>query len=195
MHKILYPAPCALYPPGMWFLFLLLLLPLPLHAAEPPAFALVVDVKRVLDESQAALAAQKKIEEQRSAFQDEISVQEKRIRDAEQELGGLRGKLDVKQYAERENQLRQQFRDVEKYVQDRRQALERATNTSMGKVKDVTISIVQDIARKRGAQMVLVKQQVLWSENQMEITDEVLRRLNQQLPEVAVDLGPAAPKK
>jgi Skp family chaperone for outer membrane proteins len=159
---------------------------------------LVVDVKHILDESKAAIGAQKKIEVQRSAFQDEISMQEKHIREAEQDLLQQRGKLDEKAYAEKETQLRQKFRDVEKYVQERRQALEKATTFSMGKVHDVMIEIVADIAKKRGAQAVLAKQgnnAVLWAAEGSDITTEVSNRLNAQLPDVPVNIDLSSPKK
>lgn len=174
------------------FLFMLVVGAVPLMAGEPQAPVLMVDVKRVLDESRAAVGAQKKIEIQRRAFQEEISIQEKRIREAEQELVQARGKLDAKQYAEKENQLRQGFRDVEKYVQERRQMLEKATTSSMGRVRDALLDIVKDMALKRGAQAVLVKQQVLWAKDGLDVTDEVLITLNQKLPEVAVEMATSA---
>lgn len=169
------------------------------NAATVPRFSiLVVDIKRVLDDSKAAIGAQKKIEAQRSAFQDEISSQEKHIREAEQELLQQRGKLDEKAYAEKETQLRQKFRDVEKYVQERRATLEKATSQSLGKVRDVMQEIVADIAKKRGAQAVLAKQgnqAVLWSIEGNDITQEVSSRLNTQLPELAVNIDVPDVKK
>jgi outer membrane protein len=156
---------------------------------------LVVDIKRVLDESKASIGAQKKIEAQRSSFQDEITAQEKHIRQAEQELLQQRGKLDEKAYNDKEVQLRQKFRDVEKYVQERRQTLEKATSQSMGKVHDVMQDIVADIAKKRGAQAVLAKQgniAVLWSIEGNDITSEVSALLNTQLPDIAVNIDSPA---
>lgn len=160
---------------------------------------LIVDVKRVLDDSKAAISAQKKIEMQRSSFQDEITKQEQQIREAEQELAQARGKMDEKAYADKEAQLRQKFRDVEKYVQERRQTLEKATGQTLGKVHDVMLEIVADIAKKRGAQAVLAKQgsnvAVLWSAEGSDITGEVSTRLNTQLPEIAVNIDVPATKK
>ncbi len=173
--------------------------PAPPGAPATPRFPiLIVDVKHVLDDSKAAISAQKKIEVQRSAFQDEISSQEKKIREAEQELVQQRGKLDEKAYAEKETQLRQKFRDVEKYVQERRATLEKATSQSLGKVHDVMQGIVSDIAKKRGAQLVLAKQgnqAVLWTIDGNDITAEVSARLNAQLPDIAVNIDVPDAKK
>lgn len=162
-------------------------------AAGPPAtLILVVDVKRVLDESRASVNVQKRIESRRSAFQSEIAEKEKSIRSEEEQLLQMRGKTEDADYAARENQLRQKFRDVERYVQERRQLLEQATTASMGRVRAALLGIVTDIAKKRGAHTVLVKQQVIWSEETLDITSEVLARLNAELPDVAVLIEPAA---
>lgn len=189
------------------FLFVFFLLPLLAAAAPPSAIApapnlapapiLVVDVKRILDESTASVNVQKKIEAQRAAFQTEIAAKEKQIRDAEQDLLASRGKLSQQAYTDRENQLRQKFREVEQYVQDRRRLLEQATTFSMGKVRSVLLGIVTDIARKRNAQAVLIKQQVLWAENSLDVTNLVLEKLNAALPDLPVNIEapkePAAP--
>jgi outer membrane protein len=184
-------------------------LPLMASAATPPAVTpvvetgktiLIVDVKRILDESKASVNVQKKIEAQRADFQTEIAAKEKLIRQAEQELVSSRGKLDAAAYSEKENQLRAKFREVEQYVQERRRLLEQATTLSMGKVRSVLLGIVTEMARSRNAQAVLIRQQVLWSEASLDITDEVLQRLNKDLPDVPVNIDtpkdPAAvPKK
>ena len=186
----------------------LLFLALPLQAADgaaraqapvaPPAVTapiLVVDMKRLLDESKASVSVQKQIESRRSAFQSEIADKEKNIREDEQALLQSRSKTTEADYAEKENQLRQKFRDVEKYVQERRQLLEQATTASMGRVRSALLGIVTDIAKKRGAHAVLVKQQVMWSESALDITDQVLERLNKELPDVPVAIEPEKPAK
>ncbi len=156
---------------------------------------LVVDMKRVLDESRAAVSVQKKIEARRSEFQKEIADKENEIRNDEQELLQSRGKMEAKAYAEKENQMRQKFRDVERYVQERRRVLEQATNDSMGRVRSVLQTIVTDIANKRSAHAVLSKQQVLWSQGSLDITDQVLERLNAELPDTDVTIEKAKEEK
>ncbi len=162
--------------------------PAPEHAP-----VLIVDVKRILDESRASVGAQRKIEAQRSAFQSEIAAREQEIRKAEQELLAARGRLKPDAYAEKENQLRKKFREVEQYVQERRRLLEQATALAMGKVRAVLVGIVADVARRRGAQAVLVRQQMLWSEGSLDITNQVLERLNAELPELPLRIGNPPP--
>lgn len=173
-----------------FLVLLMLLLPLTAFAQDKapasPAPVLVVDMKRVLDESKAAESVQRKIEVRRSEFQKEIAGKEDEIRGEEQELLQSRGKMEAKTYSEKEDQLRQKFRDVETYVVERRRVLEQATTDSMGHVRSVLQTILTDIAKKKGAKVVLNKQLVLWSEPALDVTDDVLANLNKQLPDMDV---------
>ena len=155
-------------------------------AAFPAPVIAIIDVQRILEESLAAQSVQKQLEAQRAKFQTEISGEETGLRQNEQELAKSRDSVTPDIYAEKEQQLRQRFLKVERRVQIRRKALDQAFTDSMSTVKKSLLDIVSVIAKERGANMVLIKQQALWSDAKMDITDEVLARLNKSLPQVQV---------
>ena len=166
-------------------------------AAETPAEAralagnvLVVDVQRILDESLAAKSVQKQIESQRSKFQTDISKEENDLRQAETDLSKAHDKLNADIYAEREQQLRQRFLTVERHVQARRKVLDQAFSDSMNRVRGGLLDIVTDVAHQHGANLVLNKQQIVWTDKAQDVTDEVLSRLNSKLPQVPVQMAP-----
>jgi outer membrane protein len=164
--------------------------PLAASAAEKiqPMVALLVDVQRVLDESQAAKGAQKQMDAQRARFQSETEKEENQLRQAEQDLGKSHDHLTAAAYADREQQLRQRFMAVERHVEARRKLLDQSFTDAMNVVRDALLTIVQSVARERGANLVLVKQQVLWADKPLDVTEEVLARLNKALPQAAVKL-------
>jgi Skp family chaperone for outer membrane proteins len=98
--------------------------------------------------------------------------------------------LNADVYAEREQQLRQRFLDVERRVQARRKVLDQGFTDSMNEVRANLLAVVQDVARERGADLVLTKQGALWVDKNFDVTDEVLDRLNKKLPQVTVKLTP-----
>lgn len=153
---------------------------------HPPASAVVVDVQRVLDEAEAAKGVQKQLAQQRARFQTETEKEENQLRQAEQDLTKAHDHLSANAYTEREQQLRQHFVAVERHVDVRRRLLDRTFTDAMNAVRDKLLSIVQEVAHEHGANLVLVKQQVLWSEKDMDVTDEILSRLNKALPQVQV---------
>lgn len=150
----------------------------------------VIDVQRVLQESAAAKSVQKQIEDQRVKFQAEIAKEEAELRQTEQELSKARGTVKPDVYADREQKLRQRFLVVERHVQSRRKALDQGFTDSLNVVRKKILDIVNDMATSRGLSLIVVKQQALWNDKKMEITDEVLERVNKELKDVPVTIAP-----
>jgi len=160
----------------------------PKNSLVRPVIA-IVDVQRILEESLAAKSVQKQLETQRSKFQTEIEKEENDLRQSEQELSKSHDQLPTNVYAEREQQLRQRFLSVERHVQARRKVLDQAFTDSMNTVRSNLSEIVEAVAHQHGANIVIVKQQALWADKSLDVTDEVLGRLNKRLPQVTVTMG------
>lgn len=156
---------------------------------------MVIDVQRILQESLAAKSVQAQLESHRAKFQNDISREEKELRKAEQDLAGARETLKPDLFAEREQLLRQRFLTVERHVQAKRKALDQAFTDSMNTVRNNLLTVVEKAARERSANLVLVKQQALWVDKTLDVTDEVLTRLNKALPQVAVTVPPEEVEK
>jgi len=177
-------------------IFFLLLIPGVTRGEAPapagkaaPAIIAVIDMQKIQEESLAAKSVQQQLEAQRAKFQSEISGEEGDLRQAEKDLVKMRDTVAPDVYAEKEQQLRQRFASVERHVQSRRKALDQAFTDSMNEVRDKLLEIVSVVAKARGSNLVLVKQQALWSDKNMDITGEVLARLNKDLPRVQVKVA------
>ena len=186
----------TIYHAGSTTLVVLLLLPLMVWSAkaevknqlDKPVVA-IVDVQRILQESLAAKSVQKQLENQRSKFQTEIESEENGLRQSEQELSKAHEQIPADVYADREQQLRQRFLAVERHVQARRKVLDQAFTDSMNTVRSNLLEIVDTVAHEHGANLVIVKQQALWVEKNLDVTDEILSRLNKKLPQVSVKMS------
>jgi Skp family chaperone for outer membrane proteins len=154
----------------------------------PAPIIAIVDVQRILQESMAAKSVQKQLEAQRSKFQNEIEGEENDLRQAEQDLAKQRDKLAAQAYADEEQKLRQRFSTVENHVQTRRKVLDQSFTDSMNTVRKALLDVVDKVAHEHGANLVIVKQQALWTDQPLDITDEVLSRLDQKLPKVIVTM-------
>ena len=162
-------------------------------AKLPAPIIAIVDVQRILQESMAAKSVQKQLEAQRAKFQNEIEGEENGLRTAEQDLAGQRDKLAATAYSDQEQKLRQRFSTVENHVSARRKVLDQAFTDSMNTVRDALLGVVDKVAHEHGANIVIVKQQALWTDQPLDITDEVLRRLDQTLPQVNVAMPAETP--
>ncbi len=164
-------------------------------AKMPAPVIAVVDVQRILQESSASKSAQKQLEAQRSKFQTEIGKEENSLRQAEQELANQRGQLTAQAYSEKEQQLRQRFSTVENHVQTRRKVLDQSYTDAMAAVKNALLDVVSGVSHEQGVNLVIVKQQALWTDQPLDITDEVLKRLDQKMPKIDVAPPPEKPEK
>jgi outer membrane protein len=154
-----------------------------------PVIALI-DLQRILQESLAAQSVQKQLASRRAKFQAEIEGEENELRQSEQDLGKLRGQLASETYNDREQHLRQRFLTVERHVQARRKVLDQTFSDSMNDVRASLLEIVGEVAHAHDANLVLIKQQALWGDQPLDVTDEVLSRLNRKLPSVTVKTAP-----
>jgi Skp family chaperone for outer membrane proteins len=155
----------------------------------PVPITAVIDVQRILQETLAAKSVQQQLEMHRAKFQSEIAREEELLRKAEQDLTQSRSSLQPDAYAEREQLLRQRFLTVERHVQSRRKALDQAFTDSMNIVRKSLLEVVEKTAKERGVNLIIVKQQALWSDSALDVTDEVLGRLDKALPRVTVKVS------
>jgi outer membrane protein len=170
------------------------------HATDAPSPALahlpaptiaIIDVQRILEESFAAKSVQKQLETQRTKFQDETESEENGLRSEEDALGKTREQAAPDSVESvKEQQLRQKMLVVERHVEARRKLLDQAFTDSMNDVRKTLLEVVESVARAHGANLVLVKQQALWVDAPLDITDEVLKLLNQKLPQLNVNIAP-----
>ena len=161
----------------------------------PSPVIAIIDVQRILQESLASKSVQKQLEAQRSTFQNEIEKEENGLRQAEQTLSQQRTKLSAQEYADREQQLKQRFLTVENHVQKRRKVLDQSYAEAMAAVRAALVDIVSSLARERGANLVIVKQQALWTDLPLDITDDVLKRFDQKMPKIDIAVPSEKPDK
>ena len=155
----------------------------------PASVVAIVDVQRVLQESSAASGVKDQVEARSSQFQKQIAKEENSLRKKEKDLAALRETANAEEYAKAEQALRERFLFVERHVQARRKALDQAYNKAMQEVRGYLISIVKEAAQKQGINLVVVKQQVIWNDQVVDITDVVLSELNKRLPKIRLQLS------
>jgi outer membrane protein len=145
-------------------------------AAPAPLSILVVDVERLLRDSKAAKSIQHQIEQQRSTYTKDLSEQ------------AFSGK--VQEFQQKVNELREN-------ANSKSQTLQRGSSVATNQVLQSIQQVVLEIANERKATLVLVKNNVVVVDTSLEITEEALKRLDQRLPAVALNLveAPQQPAK
>lgn len=152
----------------------------------PPTVAAVIDYQQILREAEAAKSIREQIEARRKAYQDEISQEEERLREADQAFAKQSSILSPEARAEKRREFEKEVVEVQRLVQERRSELDRASAMALNEVKKVLIEIVTGMADERGFNVVLPSSEVLFFARKIDLTEDVLAELDARLPHVEV---------
>jgi Skp family chaperone for outer membrane proteins len=150
----------------------------------PPTVAAVIDYQRVLRDAAAARSIREQIEARRKVYQEEISKEEQRLHEADKEFAKQRSVLSPEAFAEKRREFEQEVAEVQRMVQERRRELDRMSAAALNEVKEALIEIVTSIAEERGFNLVLPSSEVLFFSRSLDLTEEVLAKLDARLPQV-----------
>ncbi|GAB0056356.1 hypothetical protein SIID45300_00662 [Candidatus Magnetaquicoccaceae bacterium FCR-1] len=152
----------------------------PLEAAGggTPVFA-YVDVPRVMASSSAAQHARELLKKKLASKQREVDVMEKEIKDlkAKIEQGGNVMNRDAR--ADLENTTRNKFREYQRLVEDNQAAIDRENGVWTKKITEALRTVIEELGREKGYTAIFGKGQVLFANSTIDISDQVLNRLNE----------------
>ncbi len=160
--------------------------PGPAPAANAPLRVIVMSIEDIRRNSVAVKNIRKQIAGFRKEFQTDIQKEESALRSANQELAKKRTILSPEAFAKERRQFEQRVIGVQKLVQKRKRQLDQAQVEAMVKVEGQMNQIVASIAQSRNASLVLRRAQTVLVARGLDVTAEVLERLNKELVDVPV---------
>ena len=148
----------------------------------------VVDLQAVMQSSDAAKGIRAQIQKAQSTFQQSLQGKNDELKKMDQALQQQRSVLAPEAFQQRQRQFEQKVADAQRDVQVRRTKLETAFSGAMQQVETAVVQIVDQLAKEGAYTLVLNKGATIYSQSELDITQEVVRRLNAKLPSVAVAL-------
>ena len=155
-------------------------------SAQVPLKVAVLDLNAIRTNSLAIKDIRAQIEKYRQGFQANIKKEEDALRVANQELAKKRTLLGPEAFANERRLFEQKVVGVQKLVRQRKIDLDGALTKAMLIVEKKMNVIMADVATKRGASLVLRRQNTILADSSMDMTKEVLKRLNTELKTVLV---------
>jgi Skp family chaperone for outer membrane proteins len=157
-------------------------------ALSPPTIA-VVDMQRVLVESAAGKSIQSQLDAERRKIRDQVTRIQDELKTAQNQYIRTRSVLQPDAAKEQEQALQRKQADAQRVLQERQEAFQRGEGDAVNVVGDNMRAIVQQLAAERHIGMVVNKQAVIsMADKNMDITDDVVQRLNTKLPTVTVTI-------
>ncbi|HZS83717.1 MAG TPA: OmpH family outer membrane protein [Stellaceae bacterium] len=155
--------------------------------AAPPAInVMVVDTARVLHESKAGKAIESQLRQRYTSYQQSISKQEADLASAQQELQKQKAILAQDAFAEKVKEFETRYGEARQKAQESQRELVQGENEAKGKVLVAMRQILEEMARERHANLVLDRTVVMIFDAHFEVTDDVIKRLDEKMPTLTV---------
>ena len=153
-----------------------------------PARIAVLGVQRVLFECAAAIDIKAQVDQRRQRYQEERNKQEQELRALIQELQSQSTILAPEALARKRREFENRVTEMEQVTKTHKRELDQAYDYGMKEVRSTLTTIIAELAKERGFNLVLPQATLVISNSVLNITDEVLSRLNVRLPSVKVPL-------
>lgn len=154
----------------------------------PPAntMLVVVSMSSLAEESAAGLSIRAQLERVRTQLQTEAQRRETTLAATQRELEQAQGRLPREQLETRGRAFQTQVRDFNTWREGRQRAVEQVTREAEQSFLRVLSEVIGEIVQERSYQMVLNREVIIGFNSNLDITREVMRRLNLRLPSVTV---------
>jgi len=150
----------------------------------PNAAIGIIDMQRILQESSAAQGVDKDRQSYLESYNKQAAAEEQALREEQRSLALQPNQAPTPELEEKARAFRGKVATFEQSVAERRRNLERALSIALSKVQQMITVVADEVASERGINLVLYRSQVPLFDPRMEMTEDVLKRLNERLPKV-----------
>lgn len=163
-------------------------------AKEASKAIAVVDIQKIMKDADAAKSINDQIEKKRSEYQKQISKQEDGLKKEHDDINKQQAVLAKDALENKMKDFNNKVASVQKDIQEKRVSLDEAFSNALGEVQNSLYNIIEEMSKEKQFVMAIPSSQILYAKDDMDITDEVLKRLNKKLPKVELKVQ-AAKKK
>ena len=154
----------------------------------------LIDLEGVIRASKGTAKVRELLDNQRLLFQQEFSEREAALQERERELTSQRELLSEDAFAEKLSQFEADVATIQKEIQYRREAIDVAFQDAQSNLRRIALEIVTEVAGEKRLDLVLVKGSVLIFRPTLNISDEVLQRLDERTKNARLEVTIDPPK-
>ena len=148
----------------------------------------LIDLDGVLRASKGVERVRQLLDEQRQLFQTEFAAREIALQETERRLIAQRDVLSEEEFVTQLSEFEAEVADIQKDIQYRREAIDIAFQDARKNMRRLALEIVTDVAGELRLDFVLERESVLVFAPRFNISDEVLRRLDERTKDVRIEV-------
>jgi outer membrane protein len=162
--------------------------------AAPPVLPLppkgtlivIVDPPTIEQHASAFQAVRVQHDKMIAGQQTEITKLEKDLRASDEELNKQRTILSPEAYAQKRRDLDKRFQDAQQTVQGKRRDIDQVAGDAYNKVVRQMLDLIAELMAENDYKIVMARPQLVASQNSLDVSGEIISRLNKKMPTVAV---------
>ncbi|NQZ15103.1 MAG: OmpH family outer membrane protein [Alphaproteobacteria bacterium] len=148
----------------------------------------IVDVDRLLSESKAGKSIQEQHTKKREGFQKEFEKLERKLIDAEKQLVKDKETLSPEAFIEKRQKFEKEFQETRQLFQKRRNALDKGLADAFKMLRKMIIQTTAEVSDEAKYDIVLTRESVVIVDKKMDITDDVLKRMNKKISNIPLNV-------
>lgn len=146
----------------------------------------VLDVEKIVKESSAMRDIQNKISKKQDEYQKEVTKKQNELEADQKRIENKKNVLSKDAMEKETKNFEKKIDDLKTFVDKKQNSLKKASLDSMGKVNDKIKEIIADISKEKGLDAIIPASQTLYYKDELDVSDEVLKRLNKKITKVDV---------
>ena len=155
----------------------------------------VVNMQFIVSRSTAAIQVRQELDSLKKKYGEEVKLEEEELRSLQDELGVQRPILPPDEFAKLESDFRVRVEKLQSKVAEKNKELETIMSRSIAIIQNKSVEIITNIARERSLAAVLDTSTVVIAANEINISEEVLKNLNENMPSIDLDVVKGINKK
>jgi outer membrane protein len=146
----------------------------------------VINTQELMQKSTAALSIKEQVDAKQKTFQTEMTKKEEQLNNEEQELRKQRSVLSPEAFEKKVKAFKTKAAAAQKEVQAKRAELDNAISTAFSQIQKAVFDITAQIAKEKGYIAVMPAVQFTWFDPSLDVTSDVITKLNSTLPKITV---------
>lgn len=155
-----------------------------------PAYAqvniAVVDVDQILVSSKAAKSIKQEVDTKRKGFIKSVKQEEDALRAAQKKIQAEHQGLSKEELAKKIQEFDRKRIEAKTAIDKKKSALDQSYSEAMNTLTKVIYEVCQEIANERSIDLVITRQNIIVGSSALDITGDVLDRMNKKLPNLSL---------
>lgn len=146
----------------------------------------VINIDKIVQESKVMVHIQKEIAKKQELYQEEITNKQNNLEEKQKKLEAKKTLLSQSSLEDEARKFQQEVLNLKEYVDKRQANLQKSSLQAMELVNVKIKEIVEEISQTKDIKLIIPASQTLYFEDSLDISDEILKKLNKVLTKVEV---------